>query len=218
MQFFVEAMQRGGPFMWPILLAAVFSMAIAGDRIYFVFLRAGLDGVTFMAQIQKLVLSENIDRAVQLCDGVPESLLARVIRAGLVRVGQGTEEIQAGIDEAVLEVSPSLNRRTAYLPMIANVATLTGLLGTIQGLIMAFNAVAHAPAELRQASLAHGIAVAMYTTAAGLAVAIPTLVVHAIIAHRSTRIMDEVDLYALKAANLIAGRERLGGTGPRDAS
>jgi biopolymer transport protein ExbB/TolQ len=92
--------------------------------------------------------------------------------------------------------------------MLANVATLTGLLGTIWGLIMAFEAVARASAEMKQTLLAQGISVAMYTTAGGLMVAIPTMVLQSIIQGRSNKILDDVDQYGLKTVNLLTARKR----------
>ena len=92
--------------------------------------------------------------------------------------------------------------------MLANVATLTGLLGTIQGLIQAFEAVDNANAAAKSEMLAAGIAVAMFTTMMGLMVAIPTLVLASIIQNKTTKILDEVDLYSVKTINLLGARRR----------
>jgi biopolymer transport protein ExbB len=206
MDFFVNGMHKGGPFMWPILISAIFGLAIAFERIYYIVFRANINGTAFMAQVQKLIMANNIDRAVKLCNAEPNAALPRVLKSGLVRANRSESEIQNAVDESVLEVFPQLNKRSSYLPMIANVATLTGLLGTIQGLILAFEAVAHASAETKQVLLAAGISTAMFTTAAGLVVAIPVLVLHSIIAARTTKIMDEIDQFALKTVNLLAAR------------
>ena len=208
MDFFVRAIHNGGPFMWPILIAAVFALAIAFERLYFVLFRANINGTAFMAQVQKMVMANNIDRAIKLCNSEPNAALPRVLKAGLSRANRSEEEIQNAVDESVLEVFPLLNKRSSFLPMLANVATLTGLLGTIQGLIDAFDAVANAPADAKQKLLANGIAVAMFTTASGLVVAIPTLVLHSIVASRTTKIMDEIDQFALKTVNLLGARRR----------
>ncbi len=208
MNFFVDAMQNGGPFMYPILLAAIFALAIAAERIYYIMFRANINGTAFMAQIQKLIMANNIDRAIKLCNAEPNAALPRVLKAGLTRANRSEVEIQNAVDESVLEVFPLLNKRTGYLPMLANVATLTGLLGTIQGLILAFEAVASASAESKQQMLADGISTAMYTTAGGLVVAIPILVLHSIISARTTKIMDDVDQFALKTVNLLGARRR----------
>jgi len=206
MDFFVDAMHKGGVFMWPILVCGIFSLAIVFERAYYIMFRANINGVAFMAQVQKLVMANNIDRAIKLCNAEPNAALPRVLKAGLTRANRGKDEFEAAINETVLEVFPLLNKRSSYLPMLANVATLTGLLGTIQGLILAFEAVAHASAETKQTLLAGGISTAMYTTAAGLIVAIPVLVLHSIISARTTKIMDEIDQFSLKTVNLLAAR------------
>lgn len=200
--------EDGGFWMYPIAFVSVICVAVAIERIVFLFFRYDINGNAFMAQVQKLIMANNIDRAIKLCNAEPNAALPRVLKAGLTRANRSEIEIQNAVDEAVLEVFPQLNKRTNYLPMIANVATLTGLLGTIQGLIIAFEAVAHASAETKQTMLAAGISTAMFTTASGLVVAIPTLVLHSIIATRTTKIMDDVDQFALKTVNLLGARRR----------
>jgi biopolymer transport protein ExbB len=208
MDFIVSAMHKGGIFMWPIMFCAVVALAIAFERLYYILFRANINGTAFMAQVQKLIMANNIDRAIKLCNAEPNASLPRVLKAGLTRANRSEIEIQNAVDEAVLEVFPQLNKRSAYLPMLANVATLTGLLGTIHGLIQAFEAVAHASAETKQTMLAAGISVAMFTTASGLVVAIPVLILHSIVANRTTKIMDDVGQFALKTVNLLGARRR----------
>jgi biopolymer transport protein ExbB/TolQ len=216
MDFIVSAMHKGGPAMWPIMIAAIFAMAIAFERLYYIIFRANINGTAFMAEVQKMIMANNIDRAIKLCNSEPNAALPRVLKAGLTRANRNETEIQNAVDEAVLEVFPQLNKRTAFLPMLANVATLTGLLGTIHGLIIAFEAVAHASAETKQTLLAAGISTAMFTTASGLVVAIPTLILHSLVSSRTTKIMDDIDQYALKCVNLLSARRR--GTLKEDGS
>ena len=204
----VTMFNQGGEFMYPLLVIAVFAMAIAFERLFYVYFRASINATAFMGRIQKLIMANNIDRAIKLCNAEPNASLPRVLKAGLTRANRSEIEIQNAVDEAVLEVFPQLNKRSAYLPMLANVATLTGLLGTIQGLIQAFEAVASASAETKQTMLAKGISVAMFTTASGLVVAIPVLVLHSIVANRTTKIMDDIDQFALKTVNLLGARRR----------
>lgn len=206
--FFLDAMQKGGVFMWPILACAIIAAGITTERLFYVMFRANLNSAAFFAQIQKLILANNVDRAIKLCHAEPNAALSRALKAALTRANRSESEIQAAAEEAVLEVFPQLTRRTGYLSMLANVATLLGLLGTIQGLIQAFDAVAHASAETKAALLASGIAVAMYTTAAGLLVAIPTLVLSSVIVNQTTRIQDDVDQFAFKVVNLLLARRR----------
>jgi biopolymer transport protein ExbB/TolQ len=212
----VQMFKDGGEFMYPILGAAIFAMAIAFERLFYIVFRANINATAFMAQIQKLVMANNIDRAIKLCNAEPHAALPKVVKAGLTRANRTEKEIENAIEEATLEVGPILNKRTNYLSMLANVATLTGLLGTIMGLVQAFEAVAHASAEMKQTLLAAGISVAMFTTAGGLIVAIPTLVLHSVITTRTNKIMDDVDQYGLKTLNLLTARRR--GTLKEDAA
>jgi biopolymer transport protein ExbB/TolQ len=202
------AMKDGGVWMIPILVVAVFALAIAFERLFYILFRANINATAFMAQIQKLIMANNIDRAIKLCNAEPHAALPRVVKAGLTRANRTEKEIENAIDEAILEVGPKVNKRTSYLAMLANVATLLGLLGTIWGLIEAFKAVATAPPEMKQTLLAGGISIAMYTTAGGLMVAIPVLLIHAIVLNRSNKILDDVDHYGLKVVNLLAARRR----------
>jgi len=153
-------------------------------------------------------MANNIDRAIKLCNAEANAALSRVLKAGLTRANRSTVEIQNAVDEATLEVMPLLTKRTPMLGMWANVATLTGLLGTISGLIQAFKAVGAASAEQKQALLASGISIAMYTTEFGLIVAIPTMVFHSIIQNRTTKVIDDVDQYSVKLVNLLSARQR----------
>jgi biopolymer transport protein ExbB len=204
----VTMFKDGGFFMYLILAVAIVALAIAFERLFYVIFRANLNATVFMAQIQKLIMANNIDRAIKLCTQEPHAVLPRVVKAGLTRSNRTEKEIENAIDEATLEIGPVVNKRTAYLSMLANVATLVGLLGTIMGLVQAFEAVAHASAEMKQTLLAAGISVAMYTTAGGLMVAIPTLILHSIIMGRTNKILDDVDQYGLKTLNLLTARRR----------
>jgi biopolymer transport protein ExbB/TolQ len=204
----VVMFKDGGSFMYVILVVGIFAMAIAFERLFYIVFRANINATAFMAQVQKLIMANNIDRAIKLCNAEPHAALPKVVKAGLTRANRSEKEIENAIEEATLEVGPLIAKRTAYLAMLANVATLTGLLGTIMGLVMAFSAVAKASAETKSVLLANGISVAMYTTAGGLVAAIPTLVLHSIIVNRSNKILDDVDQFGLKTVNLLTARRR----------
>lgn len=204
MEFVGRAMEEGGSFMWPILACAIVGAALTVERAITVFLRASIDAAAFGNEIQRRLLAEDTEGAVHLCNAEPGALLPRVVKAALLRGDRPAEEARDAVEEATLDVAPVVTRRLAYLPMIANVSTLLGLLGTIQGLILAFEAVGVANAAERAAALSHGIAVAMYTTFAGLVVAIPVIVGHGVIAARANQVLDEIDHHALRVLNLLA--------------
>ena len=199
---------EGGFWMHPILAMSVIGLGVMLERFIFLYFKYNINAAAFMAQIQKLVMANNIDRAIKLCNAEPNAALPRVLKSGLTRANRGEVEIENAINESQLEVNPNLTKRTPYLAMLANVATLTGLLGTIQGLIQAFEAVDNANAAAKSEMLAAGIAVAMFTTMMGLMVAIPTLILASIIQNKTTKILDEVDLYSVKTINLLGARRR----------
>lgn len=208
MSFVLNFFRDGGPFMYIILVVSVIAMATVIERGYMILFRYNLNGAAFMAQIQKLIMANNIDRAIKLCNAESNAALTKVLKAGLTRANRRTEDIMTAVEEATLEVVPMLQKRTPYLGMWANVATLLGLLGTISGLVQAFKAVAAASPETKQTMLAAGISVAMYTTAFGLVVAIPVMICHSVIENRTKKLVDEIDQYSVKLINLLAARNR----------
>jgi biopolymer transport protein ExbB/TolQ len=213
MSAIAEAFRTGGIWMYLILAVSIFAIGITIERFIFLFFKYNINAQAFMAQIQKLVMADNIDRAIKLCNAAPSRALPRVIKAGLTRANKGEIEIQNAIEEATLEVVPKVQKRTPALAVLANISTLIGLLGTIIGLIEAFEALESATPENRQQMLSRGIALAMNTTAFGLIVAIPTLVAHLILSGMTKKILDEIDMYSVKLENLLVTRGK-GGTNP----
>ena len=207
---FAEFYQQGGFFMHFIALTGIVGAGVLIERFIFLFFRFNINGGQFFNQIQKLVMANNIDRAIKLCNAADKAALARVIKAGLTRANKSEGEISAAIEEAILDVGPSISKRIPMIAALANIATLLGLLGTIFGMIEAFAAVASVSADQRSTALAKGIAIAINTTGFGLLVAIPFLSAHIFIASLAKKISDEVDLYAVKLENLLAARVRQG--------
>lgn len=201
---------EGGMFMHFIAICAIIGAGVMIERFVFLFLRLNINGGKFFAQIQKLVMANNIDRAIKVCNSADPAALARVVKAGLTRANKSEADISAVIEEAMLEVTPQINRRISIIAAVANIATLMGLLGTIFGMISAFKAVAEAPADQRSTALAKGIGIAMNTTGFGLMVAIPLLAVHIFISNLAKKISEDVELYAVKLENLLAARVRQG--------
>ncbi len=187
-------------------------VAIAIERGYYIWVRSSINSGKFMSKIRGLVEAGKYENALQLCDRVHNKALPRVVSAGLrqmTREGASTDfrAIQNSVDEGTLEVIPKLQRRTGFLAMIGNVATLIGLMGTIYGLIMAFNAVSQAGYDAAQKSafLAAGISTAMNTTLMGLAIAVPAILIYTFINNKTMQIIDEIDEHTVKLINLLTG-------------
>jgi len=200
--------KKGGPWMHPILLMSIIGLGVIIERFIFLYFKYNINAAAFMAQIQKLVMANNIDRAIKLCNAAPSAALPKVIKAGLTRANKGPEEIQNAVEEATLEIVPIVTKRTTVLQQIANISTLLGLLGTIIGLVQAFQALQKQgiPPEMRQTLLARGISVAMHTTAFGLIVAIPCLAAQVLLSAVTKKIVDEIDQYSVKLENLLISR------------
>ena len=177
----IAALQHGGFATFLIALTLAFSLAFVIERFIRLFVQLNINGPAFMFEIQKYVLANDLDGALRVCNGTKNAALPRVIKAGLMRASRSEEQIQNALDAASLEVIPQLERNLPFLALIANIATLLGLLGTISGLIRSFAAIANADPAQRQALLSAGISEAMYATAFGLMVAIFTMVAHSIL-------------------------------------
>ena len=213
-----EFYAAGGVWMHPIACVSVVVWSIAFERIYALFFRYNINAEQLMAQIQKLVLANNIDRAIKLCNAAPSAALPRVIKAALTRANKGEEEIAAALEEATVEVLRGLKKRVALLPNLANTATLLGLLGTIIGLIEAFTAVASAPPDMKSQLLTQSLAIGLNSTAFGLTVAIPALFLFMFLEGASKKIIEDIDQYSLKLQNLLVARGRQPSMGGQPAS
>lgn len=207
LNFLIAQYQKGGPFMHVIAITFAFGIAFIIERIVRLYTTYYVDGASFMFEVQKYILANDLDGAIRLCNGASRAALPRVIKAGLQRASRDEEQIQNAIDAASLEVVPKLERRLNYLALIANVATLLGLLGTIAGLIHTFAGLQELDAAKRSEILSNGIAEAMNCTAFGLIVAISTMVMHGILTTRATRIIEDIDEFGVKLLDLLSARK-----------
>lgn len=207
MQFLMEAFSHS-IFLYPVAVCGLVAVAITLEHLFYLLFFARLPVNAFMADIQRLVLADELDKAIHLCLSAPRAPLANVVKAALRNADADRETVQLAVEQATLDAVPTLQGRSAYLATIANVVTLFGLLGTIVGLIQSFDAVSKASPEEKQTMLSAGIAIAMYTTAGGIAVAIPTLLAHAFLVNRANRILDDVDRSALRVLLLLQARRQ----------
>ncbi len=197
----------GGVFMFVILGVWGVGIVIALDRFRKLSKNFDVDGPSFMNEIQRYVLSNDIQGAIRVCSG-SIAALPKVLKSGLKRANQGTEQIQNALDATALEVVPKVELRLNYLQLIANISTLFGLLGTIQGLIVTFAAVADVDPAQKAELLAAGISQAMNTTALGLLSAISIMIVHAILSNKADKIINEIDEFSVKLLDLLGTKEK----------
>lgn len=178
--------------MYVILATLVIGLAIIVERVIFINVKNRIDTTRFVNKIIEFIQSGRVSSAVDLCT-ISKAALPTITKAGLQEYNKSPKEIQSAFELAAMSEIPKLEKRTHYLSMIANVATLLGLLGTIIGLIQSFQAVAGADSSQKAALLSAGISVAMNTTAFGLIVAIPSMVFHSYIQSKTNSIIDEIN-------------------------
>ena len=209
LSWIAKVFREGDIGMYPIAVVGVFAIVVMVDRIRYLFFTANFDKDGFVQGMKKYILQGNLQRALTYV-GSMDHPLARIIKAGLLKVKGTDEEVQAAIDEEALRELPKIERRTGYLAMLGNVATLVGLLGTITGLIKSFGAVAQADPAEKSAMLAKGISEAMNCTAFGLVVAIPALIAFSLLQGRTQKLVDDINETSVTVLNLIVtNRDKL---------
>lgn len=205
----VRFFQDGGVFMYPIALVLIFGIAIAVERWIYLSMARSANRKAFN-EILGLLKKGDYKGIISYAGDSPAPV-SRIVAAGVARLAhtQRRDDIEYSMEEGVMEALPRLEKRTQYLATLANVATLIGLLGTIAGLIGAFAAVANVNPAEKSAMLSSSIAVALNATAFGLSVAIPLLMLHALLQTKTTEIVDSLEMAGVKCLNILADRRVL---------
>ena len=200
----VSFFQKGGVFMYPILLVFAVGMAIAFER-WVQLNRIRMANHKTWTQLLPVLVKGEFDKARQMANK-NKSSMAQMLGMGLARQGavRRREDIEIAMEESMMEIIPQLEKRTPYVALLSNIATLLGLLGTIMGLIEAFTAVANANPAEKADLLSASISVAMNTTAFGLMSAIPLLLFHAKLTSTAGQIVDSLEMASVKALNTIS--------------
>jgi len=202
----VSFFQEGGPFMIPIAIVMALGIAVAIER-WIYLSAAGAKNRSVWNRVSTQLKSGNL-AAVDDVLSSSNAAVASVLSYGLARArARGTrDDVEKAMEEGLMEAMPKLEKRTGYLATFANLATLLGLLGTIMGLITAFTAVANANPAEKADLLSASISVAMNTTAFGLMVAIPLLLIHALLQSRTNEIIDSLEMASVKFLNAVSER------------
>jgi biopolymer transport protein ExbB len=155
--------------------------------------------------LHPLLAKGELEKAQAIVDK-DKSTISQMLGMGLARQGavRRREDIEIAMEESMMEIIPQLEKRTPYVALLSNIATLLGLLGTIMGLIEAFTAVANANPAEKADLLSASISVAMNTTAFGLMSAIPLLLFHAKLTSTTGHIIDSLEMASVKALNTIS--------------
>ncbi|MDH4259436.1 MAG: MotA/TolQ/ExbB proton channel family protein [Gammaproteobacteria bacterium] len=202
----IRFFQDGGLFMYPIALIAALGIAVAIERYFYLWHTEGANRRAW-AEVAPFLGQGDYKRALAATTD-SKSAIGQILSYGLARVqsARRRDDVEKAMEESLMEVVPRLERRTHYLASFANIATLLGLLGTIIGLIQAFQAVSTADPAEKAELLSASISVAMNTTAFGLIVAIPLLMLHSVLQSKTTQIVDSLEMASVKFLNTVVER------------
>jgi len=201
---FIGFFMTGGPFMYPILIVFAVGAAIAIER-YVTLSMVTAQNQSLWNEIQPVLEEGDFEKARELTNS-NDSTISKLLNMGLARQGavRRREDVELAMEESMMEIIPQLEKRTPYVGLLSNIATLLGLLGTIMGLIEAFTAVANANPAEKADLLSASISVAMNTTAFGLMVGIPLLITSTILMAKTGQIIDSLEMASVKALNVIS--------------
>jgi len=181
---------------------SIFAVGVITERVVYL-RRSTIDKDKLLALLKQQIMAGNIQGAIKLCSG-NSTPLTRIVQAGLMKTNRPIEEIEAAMEEASLRELPQIEKRTGYLAMIGNLATLAGLLGTITGLIKSFAGVAGVDPAQKATQLAKGISEAMNCTAFGLGTGITAILFFAVLNGKTQAILDDVSEVKAQVVNLLA--------------
>ena len=198
----VKFFQDSGLAIYPSILIMAIGLSIAVER--FIFLRrAGSENRQLWSKLLPLLQSGRL-KDVQQAASSSDAAVGKIVTNGLQRMQSPgrREDIDAAMEEGMMEVVPRLEKRTHYIATFANVITLVGLLGTIIGLIKGFTAVSSVNPAEKAELLSASISIAMNNTAFALSVAIPFLLIHSFLQARTSEIVDGLEAAKISFLNV----------------
>jgi len=195
-------MQKGGPLMWPILFCSVLASAVFLERVLY-FHRIQMRVGEFMRGLSNLIRGRRYAEA-QMEAAATSGPVQRVVHAAIIHHNAPREELRQITQEAGQLEVPKLERRLAMLASLAFIAPMLGLVGTVAGLIEAFQNLAAAGGLTSSAEIANGIYQALVTTAAGLVVCLPCALAYAYLVARVKRVMHDMERAGIEIVHLLA--------------
>lgn len=205
----LEVFQKGGFLMYPIFICSLVALTIFFERMFYL-KSIKTKSKRFVDRVKNMVKKGSIELAVSACRKSPTPI-SQIMFAGLMKCGQGREEIKGAIEDSANQEIPLLEKNLSTLSTIGNITPLLGLLGTVFGMIKAFNVIAIMGVGNPEA-LAGGISEALLTTAFGLSVAIPTVVIYNYLAHRVDKLIREMEISCVDLLDLLTNRDVNKGT------
>lgn len=203
----------GGPFMYLISFLLVFMLILAIIKYWQLSIKEKLNTQQFYLKLKGYIKNNQIEEAIRICAQFKKTTIGFIFWNGLLGYNDGIksgkkgmqleQHLQNSFDEAGLQAIPHVESGLFWFDIIAQISTLMGLLGTIFGLVAAFDSLANAPEAEKSNLLTEGISMAMGTTAYGLMVAIPTMLIKGGLQSRADKIINDIDEFSVKTINQI---------------
>ncbi len=204
----LEMVSKGGVVMYPILLCSLIAVYIAIER-YLVLRKAQLDVGQFMMKVKSIFHQGDVSAVLAFCSQ-KDAPIANIVRRGILKHDQGDEKVRETVEDAGREEVYHLEKRLPVLASMAGIAPMLGFLGTVVGMISAFQQIESLAGNVNPADLAGGIWVALLTTAFGLAVGIPAYAVYNYFVSRVARFVHEMEVTTTEFLDLLQRREEKG--------
>jgi biopolymer transport protein ExbB len=208
----LELFHRGGPVMYPLVLCSIVALTVFLERLW-ALRKSRIIAHGLSRNITSEVSQGTVEKAISACDAHIASPIARIAKAGLIQINESSEMIRFMVAEIGGQEAANLEKNQRIIATIAYIAPLLGLLGTVSGMIKAFDTIAHHSVG-DPTLLAGGISEALITTAAGLVVAIPAVVMHKIVQSTAARRSLELEKESVGLTehfikhNQMMGRDR----------
>ncbi len=204
LQTIAQKFNEGGDFMWIILFVLAAALAVSLERVIYYFISGRFNGRRLMAEVATALNKDNVKEAIEKVE-VKKNPLHNLYLVALKSYDSGMDmkDIEEELEQASIMEVPKYAERLNYLSLFANIATLLGLLGTIAGLQTSFSSLATHEAAQKAAMLANGISQAMNTTAFGLIVAVPCMVLFTILSNKQKTIVRELDEAVVRLVSYI---------------
>ncbi len=203
----IAEFNEGGVFMYVILVISLFSLAMIIRKVFLLWIRYRLAEDEITKAILKQIEANNYARAIQYCNGKNHPLTA-VIKAGLIRANKSEKEIRRAIEVAAADEIPRFKRGVNFLPHMANISTMVGLLGTIRGLILAFSGMSGGDAVKRQEALSSGIALAFRATFFALSVAAFLVFMFVVLSTKQNKMVEKMEHVITSVVDLVVTKNQ----------
>lgn len=202
----IQFIRDGGKFMLPIAIVGCFSWIIVFERLVFMITMSLVDRnmYNFVTNKKQFFLVKRFERSTSQSTMLHQTICAAVV---VYKAGGSRNEVESAMSEGLLQYNKRIFKRTSVIGVMANVATLLGLLGTIMGLISSFASLAQADAASKGAMLSSSVSVAMNTTAFGLMVAIPLLLMGTVISSKANELNEKSEILSLAITNRLFNKQ-----------